>query len=414
MKFDSKQYELVRSEFLDVVLYDNGQHYTSLPKFAFYASSLDDIADRIQANLNEQYGDGVWQIYTRNKAKSLNRGCDAAEWSLRYGDGVEDNVIKAQSISVSSQSCWDVLALVNSTFDVNFITRGRSVYIGTAGIPADHIFGYGKGNGLRKIEEQTDSSQAVTTRLRAYGSSKNLPTRYYTNLCLDVFTKCTGGRTYLDDGESRMNLVLYTDIAWENRWAYFSTAMENGSFPVSIRVDRYDYDVKANKVDVDGKELLLFYVSTDDGNDYYNCKYLSRQYSSFPKIYITNGASKENWPAQNKEYQKDALPNNMSINVLMLPCFPKKSLKEWWDAQDEATRKRIGGDREHDFSQDRFRPYVDSINAKEIGVRQSSLFFDNDNEKEEIFNLQGQRISEAKPGQVVIVKKGGKAVKVVK
>ena len=38
----------------------------------------------------------------------------------------------------------------------------------------------------------------------------------------------------------------------------------------------------------------------------------------------------------------------------------------------------------------------------------------NDNEKEETFNLQGQRISEAKPGQVVIVKKGGKAVKVVK
>lgn len=36
------------------------------------------------------------------------------------------------------------------------------------------------------------------------------------------------------------------------------------------------------------------------------------------------------------------------------------------------------------------------------------------NEKEEMFNLQGQRISEAKPGQVLIVKKGGKAVKVVK
>ena len=35
-------------------------------------------------------------------------------------------------------------------------------------------------------------------------------------------------------------------------------------------------------------------------------------------------------------------------------------------------------------------------------------------EKEEMFNLSGQRINEAKPGQVVIVKKGGKAVKVVK
>lgn len=36
------------------------------------------------------------------------------------------------------------------------------------------------------------------------------------------------------------------------------------------------------------------------------------------------------------------------------------------------------------------------------------------NEKVDLYNLQGQRISEAKPGQVVIVKKGGKAVKVVK
>lgn len=44
----------------------------------------------------------------------------------------------------------------------------------------------------------------------------------------------------------------------------------------------------------------------------------------------------------------------------------------------------------------------------------SNLPVNNDNEKEEIFNLKGQRISEAKPGQVVIVKKGGKAVKVVK
>lgn len=44
----------------------------------------------------------------------------------------------------------------------------------------------------------------------------------------------------------------------------------------------------------------------------------------------------------------------------------------------------------------------------------SNLPVNNDNEKEEMFNLQGQRISEAKPGQVVIVKKGGKAVKVVK
>lgn len=44
----------------------------------------------------------------------------------------------------------------------------------------------------------------------------------------------------------------------------------------------------------------------------------------------------------------------------------------------------------------------------------SNLPVTNGSEKEEMFNLSGQRISEAKPGQVVIVKKGGKAVKVVK
>lgn len=51
---------------------------------------------------------------------------------------------------------------------------------------------------------------------------------------------------------------------------------------------------------------------------------------------------------------------------------------------------------------------------KNITTGISNLPVSNDNEKEDIFNLQGQRISEAKPGQVVIVKKGGKAVKVVK
>lgn len=44
----------------------------------------------------------------------------------------------------------------------------------------------------------------------------------------------------------------------------------------------------------------------------------------------------------------------------------------------------------------------------------SNLPVNNGSEKEEMFNISGQRISEAKPGQVVIVKKGGKAVKVVK
>lgn len=51
---------------------------------------------------------------------------------------------------------------------------------------------------------------------------------------------------------------------------------------------------------------------------------------------------------------------------------------------------------------------------KNITTGISNLPVDNTNDKVELYNLQGQRISEAKPGQVVIEKRGGKAVKMVK
>lgn len=410
VKFDSKQYELARAEFLDVVLFDNEQHYTTLPKFAFYISSLDDIADRIQANLNEQYGDNTWHIYTRNKAKSIKRGCDEAEWIARYGEDATDNVIKSQSMSVSSQTCWQILSQMNEIFDVNFITRGRNVYIGTAGIPADNIFGYGKGNGLKSIEQQADSGQAVTTRLRAYGSTTNLPTRYYTNLTIDVFANMVSGATVLDDGSTKMEIVLSTDIFWENRWSYFSASTQDGEFPITIKVDSHTYYATVLKL-VDGNiEKTKFVVSTYNGNDYDNCKYLKSVYSDKPKIYIASGANKENWPSTNKEYQPDALPNNMSINVLMLPGFPKQSLKEWWNEQTEETKKAIGGDNEHIFSEEKYRPYVDSLNTETIGVRQASVYFDTDNEKEglkeiyptiEEMEVDGIRIDEIDEGSTI-------------
>lgn len=56
--------------------------------------------------------------------------------------------------------------------------------------------------------------------------------------------------------------------------------------------------------------------------------------------------------------------------------------------------------------------FAGGLKAAPTGI--SNLPVNNSNEKVELYNLQGQRISEAKPGQVVIVKKGGKAVKVVK
>ncbi len=55
--------------------------------------------------------------------------------------------------------------------------------------------------------------------------------------------------------------------------------------------------------------------------------------------------------------------------------------------------------------------YGNESNIIATGI--SNLPIDNSSEKVELYNLQGQRISEAKPGQVVIEKRGGKAVKKV-
>lgn len=58
-----------------------------------------------------------------------------------------------KSISISSINVWDALALVNSEFKANFIIRGRTITIGTAGIAVGNMFGYGKGKGLYSIQK---------------------------------------------------------------------------------------------------------------------------------------------------------------------------------------------------------------------------------------------------------------------
>lgn len=291
VKFNSKQYELVRAEFLDIVLHDNETHYTSLTKFPFYVQSVDDLLDRIQANLDEQYGTAVWNLYSRNKMRSTQRGCLSEEWVKVYGEGIADNVIKSTSITVDGKTCWDALALVNSQFDINFIVRGRNVYVGTAGVPTSIIFEYGKGNGLYEIEQNADSEQSITTRLRAYGSTKNMPSRYYANM----------------DGST--------------------------------------------------------------------------------------------------------LPNNMAVNNLMLPGFPNQSLQEWWNAQTTETKNRIySGSKAHIFSDNNYRPFIDSTNINEIGVRPNSIYFDTENLEEGIIEIYptieemevgGVRIDEVESADII-------------
>lgn len=180
VKFNSLSDELTRCDFLDYVKNDNNIHFTSLPKFSFYASSIQDLADRIQVNLD--------RIYTGEK-----------KWTIEvYPEYVSKTDV---NISVDNIKVWNALALVNSQFKANFIIRGRVITIGTAGISVDNVFMYGKGKGLYEIQRTAESDQQIITRLRAYGSTRNLPNRYYNKLS-------GGGGNYLPDNMAVMNLML--------------------------------------------------------------------------------------------------------------------------------------------------------------------------------------------------------------
>lgn len=396
VKFNSLQNELSDAEFLDVVLNDNELHYTALPKFQFYVETLDDLLDRIQANLNEQIGAGEWKIFSRNKDRSEQRGCTADEWNAAYGEGTGDNVIDSMSITADSLTCWDALALVNSKWNVNFIVRGRNVYVGTAGVTIGHMFEYGRDNGLYEIEQNADSEQKVITRLRAYGSEKNLPSHYYA----DLGVKYVANITKVVGASTNVELELDTDYIetyFKNKRKYVvsgeSQEQENG-WVLKVTFD-FQTIITGYVTQLSGSNKCRFYselkgTQTDSGDEESKEKldaFIAQVKAGNTKMYITSGLNKNSVPSSMKEYAEN-LPNNMSISRLMLPGFPSMSLNDYYNSLSEEDKAYVNPKgKQYIFSTDKYRPYVDSANISKIGLHSSSQFFDTDDKTNGIIEI---------------------------
>lgn len=396
VKFNALQDELARAEFLDVVLNDNELHYTALPKFPFYVQTLDDLLDRIQANLDEQIGVGLWKIYSRNKERSVQRGALESEWLSVYGEKTDDNVIESMSITVDSQTCWQALALVNEKWDINFIVRGRNVYVGTTGIQANHIFKYGLGNGLYEIVQNADSDQSIVTRLRAYGSEKNLPSHYYADLGVKYvanITKVVGASTNVT-----LELDLdYIETYFKNKRKYIVPGeSQEQSFGWILQVT-FDFQtiITGYVTQTYNSKKCRFYseykgtqVDSGDEESRENLNtFIAQVKAGNTKMYITSGLNKKNVPSSMKEYAEN-LPNNMSINRLMLPGFPHVSLSDFYDSLTEQEKKYVNPTgKQHRFSTDPHRPYIDSINIDQIGLRSASQFFETDDKANGVIEI---------------------------
>ncbi|MBL6517349.1 hypothetical protein [Leyella stercorea] len=403
VKFNSLSDELARAEFLDVVLNDNELHYTALPVFQFYVESLDDLLDRLQACMNEQVGENKWLFYSRNWNRSNARGCNAARWEEIYGGdtsnpdntGVSDTEITSTSISIDKQTVWEGLALVNSQFDVNFITRNREVFVGTSGLPTRNVFKYGKGNGLYEVNQDAEADQQIVTRMRAYGSDKNIPDRYYATLNMEVWSKPS--RVIQNEVYGEIcNIEFYIDdIPIERASVYFTYRIGGGPGYDTYSVNIHDGGMVVEaKVNVGVEPYYHNHISLQilGGKGYditiEEAKACFAAIQEAGRVHFVSGVNKEAFPSNRRDYAAgEHLPNNMACFNLMLPGFPSISLQDWWNNHPEKHTKLNPTGANLRFSTRADRPWIESPAADVIGVRPGSVFFDTEDVKEKTVEI---------------------------
>lgn len=200
VKFESFQEELTRCLMLDITPTTGdyvaalGTNYTGSSKFQLFCgetsangstlTAVCALAAKMQANLDRMFPTNGWKIFVDTTSTYLNTAGDAV-----LVTHTEDKVLSFDNTTVAK-----ALEEVHNTFDLDYCIRGRSIYIGynLKNLTSDNdnetfAFGYGKGyptrenqnKALFQIKRIANSQQKVVTRLRALGSTKNMPYRYY-------------------------------------------------------------------------------------------------------------------------------------------------------------------------------------------------------------------------------------------
>ena len=151
-----------------------------------YFAPVHALLDRIKANLDRLYPTAGWQYY------------------------IDDSKCHTEGfiITFNNWTATQAVAEINNTFKLDFVVRGKKIIVGDVsallakypeldgltGYVTDLddsenpvLFGYGKGyltaenqgKSLFQIRKIAKSDQQIITRLRAMGSTKNMPYRYY-------------------------------------------------------------------------------------------------------------------------------------------------------------------------------------------------------------------------------------------
>lgn len=211
VRFDSVSTDLGRVIMLDITpttgdyIAAVGTNYTGSSNFQLYCGETKAIvlgksiiytpvctlAGKIQANLDRAFPKDGWHIHVNLTSTKDKNGIAQL---VTHSD---DKILSFNNTTVAA-----ALSEVQTTFKLDYFIKGRDIYIGyTLGaITGDNstidansgdngyfYFGYGKGyadadhqgKSLFEIKKTANQSQQIITRLRAMGSIKNMPYRYY-------------------------------------------------------------------------------------------------------------------------------------------------------------------------------------------------------------------------------------------
>lgn len=196
VRFDDDQGKMYDCMVLDITpttgeyVASKGTNYTGSSVFTIYCA---------ETTVQMQDSGGNWHNVTLSPVayvggliqSNLNRLYPSDGWRVDVNpslSGLDDKVLSFNQWYVPQ-----VLAEIHNQWDVDYICIGRTIKIGytlnniTGDENASYMFGYGEGYAQRgddgkslfRIKRTVNSSQRVITRLRAMGSTRNMPYRYY-------------------------------------------------------------------------------------------------------------------------------------------------------------------------------------------------------------------------------------------
>lgn len=212
VKFESFQEELTRCIMLDITATSGlyvaalGTNYTGSSRFTLFCgetmidsqghvtsdatqaahtfTAVCALVAKMQANLDRLYTSVGWTILVDTTTSFVD-----ATGATVLNTHTDDKVLTFDNTTVAQ-----ALAEVHNTFGLDYCIRGREIRIGynLKNLTSDNSnetfsFAYGKGHptrndmnkGLFQLKRISNPQQKIVTRLRALGSTKNMPYRYY-------------------------------------------------------------------------------------------------------------------------------------------------------------------------------------------------------------------------------------------